>query len=70
MQDHFVRVYIPSNSEVAPMWKRMGAMGWSQVLNSRSENFRGDRYKPLFAIRTALPEIRESLDFIMDANTK
>jgi hypothetical protein len=47
-------VYFPQTTDVALMRKRIGAMGWSQVLNSSSENFRGDRYKPLFAIRNQL----------------
>lgn len=33
------------------MWRWMGAMGWSQVLNSEQQNFRGTEMKPLIAIR-------------------
>jgi STAS-like domain of unknown function (DUF4325) len=38
-----------SNSE--SMWRLMGAMGWSQVLLRPEQNFVGDVYKPLIAIR-------------------
>jgi len=33
------------------MWRWMGAMGWSQVLNNEQQNFRGTPMKPLLAIR-------------------
>ncbi|MBF0270840.1 MAG: DUF4325 domain-containing protein [Magnetococcales bacterium] len=33
------------------MWSLMGARGWSQVLYNENENFRGDPFKPLIAIR-------------------
>jgi anti-sigma regulatory factor (Ser/Thr protein kinase) len=33
------------------MWQRMGAIGWSQVLNRENQNFVGNKYKPLIAIR-------------------
>lgn len=34
------------------MWRWMGAMGWSQVLNNEQQNFRGTPTKPLVAIRS------------------
>ena len=33
------------------MWRLMGAIGWSQVLANDSQNFRGNRFKPLIAVR-------------------
>lgn len=35
------------------MWKLMGAPGVFQVMSDESETFRGNQYKPLFAIRTS-----------------
>jgi anti-sigma regulatory factor (Ser/Thr protein kinase) len=48
-QDCYVDVRHSSNSE--KMWQLMGAMGWSQVLFRPEQNFVGDVYKPLIAIR-------------------
>lgn len=39
------------SSDSQNMWRRMGAIGWSQVLNRYDQNFVGDEYKPLIAIR-------------------
>lgn len=33
------------------MWRWMGAIGWSQVLNSEQQNFRSTEMKPLIALR-------------------
>ena len=33
------------------MWQWMGATGWSQVLSSEQQNFRGTEMKPLIALR-------------------
>jgi len=33
------------------MWRWMGAMGWSQVLNNEQQNFRSTETKPLIALR-------------------
>lgn len=33
------------------MWRWMGAIGWSQVLNSEQQNFRSTAMKPLIALR-------------------
>lgn len=33
------------------MWRLMGAKGWSQVLYNKNQNFNGDQFKPLIAIR-------------------
>src|SRR5437870_12224095 len=33
------------------MWRWMGAMGWSQVLNNEQQSFRGTEMKPLIALR-------------------
>ena len=33
------------------MWRWMGATGWSQVLSSEQQNFRGTEMKPLVALR-------------------
>lgn len=33
------------------MWRLMGGMGWSQVLNNEQQNFRGTEMKPLIALR-------------------
>ena len=49
MQDCYVDFRHSSNSE--KMWRLMGAMGWSQVLFRSEQNFVGDIYKPLIAIR-------------------
>lgn len=48
-QNCYVEVRHSSNSE--RMWRLMGAMGWSQVLTRHEQNFVGDAYKPLIAIR-------------------
>ncbi|MBF0163314.1 MAG: DUF4325 domain-containing protein [Magnetococcales bacterium] len=34
-------------------WALMGAKGWGQVLSKEAENFKGNVYKPLIAIRNA-----------------
>lgn len=34
------------------VWRRMGAPGWSQVLSNTSQNFKGNKFKPLIALRT------------------
>lgn len=33
------------------MWRLMGAVGWHNVLESETDNFNGNRFKPLIAIR-------------------
>jgi anti-sigma regulatory factor (Ser/Thr protein kinase) len=33
------------------MWATMGAQGWASVLRDASQNFNGNKYKPLLAIR-------------------
>lgn len=38
-------------SGATKMWKLMGAKGWSQVVRSNEENFRGHQFKPLLAVR-------------------
>ncbi len=48
-QNCYVNVIHSSHSE--RMWRLMGAMGWSQVLTRHEQNFVGDVYKPLIAIR-------------------
>lgn len=34
------------------MWRRMGAVGWSQVLWKEHQNFKSNQYKPLISLRT------------------
>ena len=45
----YIELLHSANSE--QMWRRMGAMGWYYVLSSSNQNFIGDKYKPLIAIR-------------------
>lgn len=47
--------FIESNSEVgaSSMWKRMGARGLFFVLGNDNQQFNGDHFKPLFAVRSA-----------------
>nr|VFK54860.1 MAG: protein of unknown function (DUF4325) [Candidatus Kentron sp. TUN]VFK60162.1 MAG: protein of unknown function (DUF4325) [Candidatus Kentron sp. TUN] len=33
------------------MWRKMGAKGWHQVLINQNERFKGNRFKPLIALR-------------------
>jgi len=35
------------------MFKRIGGRGSMSVLNNINQQFNGDRYKPLFAVRTS-----------------
>ncbi|AFZ60562.1 DUF4325 domain-containing protein [Anabaena cylindrica FACHB-243] len=44
-------VNIKHSSSSEKMWRLMGARGWSQVLFRHEQNFVGDVYKPLIAIR-------------------
>jgi anti-sigma regulatory factor (Ser/Thr protein kinase) len=48
-QNCYIEVKHSSYSE--PMWRLMGAPGWSQVLTRPEQNFVGNAYKPLIAIR-------------------
>jgi len=34
------------------MWRRLGARGWSQILWKENQNFIGNQYKPLIALRS------------------
>jgi hypothetical protein len=47
-------------SSASAMWKRMGAMGWSQVLSTADVNFEGSEFKPLVAIRDS-DDLRRAL---------
>lgn len=46
-----VSLHFGRESTVNEMWKRMGASGWSRVLNE-NKNFRGHSYEPLIAVRS------------------
>lgn len=50
------------------MWRWMGAIGWSQVLNSEQQNFRSTETKPLIALRNK-PDFEVALAKL-DAYTK
>ncbi len=41
-----------SRQSPSDMWRRMGAVGWSQVLYERGNQFKGSTVKPLIAIRS------------------
>lgn len=46
----------PKNSitDTSNMWRLMGARGWINVLEDENQNFKGNKYKPLIAIRNQL----------------
>ncbi|MBS1800375.1 MAG: hypothetical protein JSS95_11150 [Acidobacteria bacterium] len=41
----------PRESSPSDMWRKMGAVGWSQVLGDNKAQFKGSNVKPLIAIR-------------------
>lgn len=45
-------VYERKNQGASDIWRKMGARGWSQVLSKEGQNFLGNSYKPLIALRS------------------
>lgn len=47
--------FIEDNSEIgaSSMWRNMGARGTFSVLSNPTQQFKGNKYKPLFAVRSA-----------------
>lgn len=48
---HIETMVSQNREDTSKMWRLMGAVGWSQVLGNKSQNFRGHAFKPLIAIR-------------------
>ena len=40
-----------ASNDASAMWKKMGARGAFDVLNAQGKQFKGDHFKPLFAVR-------------------
>jgi hypothetical protein len=49
---HIETMVSQNREDTSKMWRLMGAVGWSQVLGNKSQNFRGHAFKPLIAIRS------------------
>ena len=49
---HIEFVFDYQNIGASDIWKKMGARGWSQVLSKEGQNFKGQAYKPLIALRS------------------